>query len=506
MPSATDSPYEVRMSRVVKRLLWFVVVLSVLIVALVLWTHRFGTPEEFPDIQNHFKYGSTGSDNPLTRGVPYWVWKVLPDMFPPETTLPRGFEARNGKTGYAAFGLVYEDKDRPIGFSKRRVFGFDFIGFNCAFCHVSTLSVDGKQKIILGGPGNNIDIEQYFLFLFAATGSPRFNSDELMTVIVAQNPQMSWFERVTYRFVMIPLVRYYVGRLKDKFDFIDPEKHRLPRFGPGRVDTWAAYKRVFLEPPDRELVPGIADFPALWNQQAREGMRLHWDGNTPLLDERNIISALGAIGPSIEYLDYPQLQRVTQWITYLPPPRYADWMKIRINAPLAQRGAEIFGWNCAQCHALGGSRTGKVEPIEYLGTDGNRVRDFTPALAAALNRIGTDAWRLRYFEASNGYSNMLLDGIWLRAPYLHNGSVPTLRDLLNKPELRPAEFCRGSEEYNRQDLGFEWKLLAQGTPEPCRNLFFYDTRIPGNDNGGHVYGTDLSPFEKNALLEYLKTL
>jgi hypothetical protein len=112
---------------------------------------------------------------------------------------------------------------------------------------------------------------------------------------------------------------------------------------------------------------------------------------------------------------------------------------------------------------------------------------------------GTDSWKLRNFKKTNGYVNTLLDGLWLRAPYLHNGSVPTLRDLLNKPDQRPKKFYRGNDVYNWSDGGFK-------ADAPGREFFEYDTAKPGNNNGGHLYGTDLSDDEKNALIEYLKTL
>ena len=65
-----------------------------------------------------------------------------------------------------------------------------------------------------------------------------------------------------------------------------------------------------------------------------------------------------------------------------------------------------------------------------------------------MNTIGEGKpWRFSHFRKTNGYANMPLDGLWLRAPYLHNGSVPTLRALLF-PEERPAVFYRGYDVYD----------------------------------------------------------
>jgi len=506
MPSLTDRLLQMNRSKLRRRASWAIVLLVILAVGLSIWRHRFGVPEDFDDMREQFKYGSNGSDHPLARGLPYWIWKVLPEMFPPQEILPAAFRPASPDKSYEAFGLMTEPKmDRPIGFSKRRVFGLDFIGLNCAFCHVSTVrGKDGKPKVILGGTGNRVDIEQYFLFLFAATTDKRFTGDEVMKEIRKQNPDMGLLERIAYR-ILIPIVRHYAEGLKKNFDFIEPTNpKRLPRFGPGRVDTWAAYKRLFVEPPERDSIVGIVDFPPIWNQKAREGMRLHWDGNTDVLQERNVISALGAIGPHIEYLDFPRLTRITDWIVWLLPPRYEDWAYARIDWGRAARGAALFRDQCGTCHAPGGDRIGRVEPQEYLGTDDGRMKAFTPRLAQALNRLSTDEWKLRKFRTENGYANMLLDALWLRAPYLHNGSVPTLRDLLNPPDQRPTRFCRGDDRYDWENVGF-----VAPTPDnagSCGGLFLYDTSVPGSNNAGHPYGTDLGKSDKDALIEYLKTL
>jgi len=102
---------------------------------------------------------------------------------------------------------------------------------------------------------------------------------------------------------------------------------------------------------------------------------------------------------------------------------------------------------------------------------------------------------------TNGYVAQPLDGLWLRAPYLHNGSVPSLRDLLEPVEKRTKVFHRGYDVYDPVNVGF----VTQGA-EAERLGFLFDTRLRGNGNHGHTYGTNLSPRQKNALLEHLKTL
>ena len=118
-----------------------------------------------------------------------------------------------------------------------------------------------------------------------------------------------------------------------------------------------------------------------------------------------------------------------------------------------------------------------------------------------MNTVGEGyPWRFSHFRKTNGYANMPLDGLWLRAPYLHNGSVPDLRSLLF-PEERPNVFYRGYDVYDWTRVGF----VSSGPNAESEGVRF-DTSLKGNANGGHIYGTKMTAAERLALLEYLKTL
>ena len=111
--------------------------------------------------------------------------------------------------------------------------------------------------------------------------------------------------------------------------------------------------------------------------------------------------------------------------------------------------------------------------------------------------------QFKYFVKTNGYANLPLDGLWLRAPYLHNGSVPTLAALLQAPGQRPITFIRGVDRLDAKNGGFEAPACDPSTPPA--NAFCFDTRLPGNSNTGHSYGTDLPEAAKTDLLAYLLT-
>ena len=99
-----------------------------------------------------------------------------------------------------------------------------------------------------------------------------------------------------------------------------------------------------------------------------------------------------------------------------------------------------------------------------------------------------------------GYKSRPLTGIWATAPYLHNGSVPTLYDLLLPPAQRPAAFNLGSREYDPAKVGYR-------TGPSAANSFRFDTAGQGNSNAGHDYGNArLSDDDRRALVEYLKSL
>jgi hypothetical protein len=208
----------------------------------------------------------------------------------------------------------------------------------------------------------------------------------------------------------------------------------------------------------------------------------------------------GAIGDGAtkESLPVEDLQRVEDYISELPPPKYP----FAVDEQLATQGKAIFNNTCASCHAFGGERTGKVIPVEEVGTDRHRLDMWTQQAADTYNKFGDGySWDFNQLRKTNGYVSVSLDGLWLRAPYLHNGSVPSLQDLLEKPENRPQSFYRGFDVYDQNKVGF----ISEGE-EAQRVGFKYDISVPGNSNQGHIYGTDLPVKDKQALVEYLKTL
>ena len=187
-----------------------------------------------------------------------------------------------------------------------------------------------------------------------------------------------------------------------------------------------------------------------------------------------------------------------EYATGLQPPKYP----YAVDQAAAARGGETFARACASCHAAGGENLGKVIAADAVGTDRHRLDMWTQAAADSYNNYQADYnWGFKNFHKTNGYVSVPLDGLWLRAPYLHNGSVPTLAELFETPDRRPKLFWRGYDVYDQEKVGF-----VSAGPEAERSGSRYDTGLPGNSNAGHLWGTDLPPDEKRALVEYLKTL
>jgi len=489
------------------RRLWRVLLLllilpTLLLIALgaYLWARFSGdTPVVYADIEEHFKYGSTGGER--ESGFPYWIFQALPQVCAQHLPGP----------GYASLGLIYEaGKDLPVGMSKRRYMGLDRTFLNCAVCHASTVrdSPQAPPRLYLGMPANTFNVMGFEKFFFACAKDPKFSTEylvpEVRHLLQARGDDLDLIDRYVVYPLAIGIMRERLLMLAGRFAWV---QHQYD-WGPGRVDTFNVAKVLFNFPMDRldeREQNGSADFPSIWNQAPRQGMQLHWDGNNTLLQERDKSAAFGT-GTTPPTIDLKAIGRIEDWLMTKEAPPYP----YPIDRDKAARGAGIYKEYCAACHGAGprdfsGEYVGKVTPIGEILTDRHRLDSYSYELA--VNQATLYAgypWRFTHFRKTFGYANMPLDGIWLRAPYLHNGSVPTLSDLLLPAVRRPKVFYRGYDVYDPTKVGFVSDVAA----EAGKHYFKYDTAVPGNANNGHEgrrYGTELGAVDKDALLEFLKT-
>jgi hypothetical protein len=456
----------------------FPLLLGVLLVALAFTSKSAG---QMSAGDEHFKYGSVGIES--EEGIPYWIWQVLPRMFPDK--LPGG---------YASLGFIWEPgRELPIGFAKKNVLGSARIAVNCAFCHTATYRTtpDAARVVVPGGATTLLKAQSFSRFLEAAAADPRFNGGDMLEEI-GKIGTLSFTESVSYRLLLIPATKRALQRHRKEFAWMDER----PDWGRGRIDPLNPFKyRQLGQPIDQTI--GHSDMTPLWGLGLRDGRALHWDGLNPSLKEVLISSAIGN-GASVKSVDLESLDRVGQWLRDLKPPSYP----FPIDRSLADRGAQVFATECSACHGPEGARMGQVIPIAEVATDRHRLDTWTASSATAFNEYAAGKpWQFKSFRKTNGYVAMPLIGVWLNAPYLHNGSVPTLTDLLEPAENRPRRFYRGYDVYDPVRGGF----VSQGS-DAEREGEAFDTAKPGNGSGGHVYGTALTPDLKAALITYLKTL
>ncbi|WP_026614410.1 hypothetical protein [Ensifer aridi] len=463
-----------------------------------------GTPY-YADIGEHFKYGSIGAEP--SSGIPYAIWKTLPALFPAEF---------GGRNDYSAFGFLYEKdpdgnpRDLPIGVSRRKVRGVDVVWLNCATCHTGTWreTAQGPTHIVPAMPSNNLDFGRFVGVVFSLAVDPRLAPDRLFPEMEKQGIELGHVDKLIWRIAVLPMFRE--GLLQTRAALL-PLLDKQPPWGPGRVDTFNPYKLIQFGVKESALAGqeriGVADLPAVFNQRPREGMNLHWDGNNANLGERNLSAAIGA-GVTSETVDHEAIERVADWLGGLKPPQSPH----QPDREAVARGKITYRAACASCHGhqegpdyvFEGARIGQVEPIAILGTDRSRLDSYTDWFRARqlAELFAGTPYQFRHFKKTDGYANLPLDGLWLRGPYLHNGSVPTLAALLQPPERRPKAFIRGSDVI---DPSGGFVSPACDPRHPPEGQYCFDTTLPGNSSGGHAYGVDLTQAEKDDLLAYLLT-
>jgi hypothetical protein len=297
-----------------------------------------------------------------------------------------------------------------------------------------------------------------------------------------------------------------------------PEKLRVPLGGSNGTTNAIVFgvllgsqRDMFLNYQPNQPVPKLIhndhDAPAWW--YIKKKTHLYSDGHSPK-EHRALMAFMmdPANGPQ-QFRDAEADYRIIlAWLESLEPPRW-PWP---IDQALADRGREVFNNRCSECHGQYGdnaSYPNRIVPIEEVGTDRARLDSISPAM-----RFGAQLTWFGYFGKKRmvvnpgGYVAPPLDGIWASAPYLHNGSVPTLRDLFY-PQRRPIVWQRSEDGYDQHNIGIEvtrYDELPPGVTDPRAKRAYFDTRLFAKSNAGHLFPAELDEDEKQAVLEYLKTL
>lgn len=265
--------------------------------------------------------------------------------------------------------------------------------------------------------------------------------------------------------------------------------------------------QVNLNQPVPKLLHHDVDPPPFWN--VRKKTSLYADGFAPK-SHRPLMQFMLLPSNSREtvYSWEDDFRAIEQWIESVPVPRY-PW---EVDSKLVENGRQVFNAHCARCHGTYGPEGQYAQQIvawDEVRTDRTRLDSLTPEHREWMRR----GWMSRYGQDPvvvdpQGYVAPPLDGVWASAPYFHNGSVPTLWHVLH-PDERPVVWQRTEDGYDRERVGLEVEIrtsVPNDARTPAQRRRYFDTRLPGKNASGHDFPNALSPAEKQAVLEYLKSL
>jgi mono/diheme cytochrome c family protein len=491
----------------------------------------------------------------------------LPDTADPVNNrlgLPVGFSVRDLKTfADVVDPVTRQTPPQPQRFPAQpyQYWPGQWVGLTCAACHTGELTFRGQRIRLMGGPAH-LDLDALNRELGLALGATMADEAKFGRFVARVN-QLGVAVTPTGLSNAVKTFLEAQTRLKaaSALGAADLNPALPTATGFGRLDALATGGNLLLADPlgePRNYQPTTAPvrYPMLWDTPYFDWVLYNACISGGMV--RNVVEDLG-VGAPIDPATYltgqvrhgaqmENIGKIHADLTRLESPAWPAAILGAIDQTKAAQGAAIFQQECASCHqvidrkthqvpaASGGAPPGltiPTVPLATIGTDplqaqnsAQRVVTFQhaggPTAMGFMDAIGTISQRIvdqwahaspanaqivqtinaghpSQFRASLAYRARPLNGLWATPPYLHNGSVPSMWDLLNPAAKRPRVFFVGSAEYDPVHVG-----LAAGSP--YAGAFAFDTRLPGNSNAGHEYGTDLDDPGRWALIEYLKTL
>jgi mono/diheme cytochrome c family protein len=454
------------------------------------------------------------------------------------------------RTILSRFGFLYPERianwpwpkqptfaDAPLGLVdgqiRRRLpaIELDTVNLGCAGCHAGVLhDADGNATgaVWLGLPNTSLDLDGYVDAVFDALTALGDDPETLLAALRQAWPDTSEREIATIR-------RFVWPRLAKRLPELARAGGALPfrNGGPARSNGVDALKHRLGARPAHDSAAAVS-IPMLFDVSLRSSLLVDGlyvargterfqarDRGTPDPPER----LAGIVG----YFTVPtmgvapdrvpdMLPRIADAVAFLfgtmPPP-----FPGRIDTDRAERGERIYAAHCASCHGSYREIDGmlrltgfpnRLVPQAEIATDRARIDAVSPGLVEAIN--DSEIGRKQIAARSGGYVATALTGLWATAPYLHNGSVPTLWHLM-RPTRRPGRFQVGGHRLDLDRVGIAGQTDGHGDwlyPEdyrPWSTPSLSDSTTPGQHNGGHVAPFDaLDETAKDDLLEYLKRL
>lgn len=282
-----------------------------------------------------------------------------------------------------------------------------------------------------------------------------------------------------------------------------------------RHDDYTWSDTPTMEPPGKDFPP--SDVPPWWH--LKEKGLMFYNGEFAYHHHR--VMALASIlcikdAKEMRERDEP-FRDLEQYILSLESPRYP----LPVDEKLAASGQAVYQETCARCHGELNEQgkpeyEAKLIEIAKIGTDPELMEQQSGPEHERFRKFGEETFVMLYGESlsvtlNRGYIVPPLSGVWATAPYLHNGSVPTLEAVINS-KLRPKFWQKlgiyEQTDYDLERMGVRYRARATGQnmAGPLLKRFVYDTTLKGYGNGGHTFGDELTEPQRVALLEFLKTL
>jgi mono/diheme cytochrome c family protein len=395
----------------------------------------------------------------------------------------------------------------------------------CAACHAG-MSYDAQGKptgrVWLGAPNTSRDLDGYLGSIRAALNHVKDQPEVLLRTIPKVFPNVEADEIETIRKYVMPEIAV---RMNDPNEILVAFDHG----GVGLTNGVAALKMRLNAKPSLVAVQrehGYTSIPDISDRVLRSS--LLYDGLYALRADQRFVARTA--GPS----DPDDLDRLANIVAFFlvptmglqpdatekqakPVREILDFVQVYKPQPFpgpvdvakAERGSHVYAAQCASCHGAYTPGTNKPSlrsfpnrfvPQHRVGSDPARWQAITDDTVRALERTPV----ARKINAANaeGYVAPILNGLWASAPYMHNGSVPTLWHFMH-PSERPTAFDVGGHALDFKRVGLAYPEGYQPWSTPVR----FDTRGPGRSNRGHEREFEgMSEAQKDDLLEYLKLL
>ncbi|HSS65512.1 MAG TPA: hypothetical protein VLS27_13840 [Gammaproteobacteria bacterium] len=407
----------------------------------------------------------------VTCGVPYSAYREFADPPAPESLLPDR-KGRNAELPYSLTFHVTED-------------GVELVTSNCLTCHAAFFN----DKLIIGLGNESRDFTRDISEFVESVGA----------YVYDQREAREWRKWANRWNAIAPYIRTETRGVNAA------DNLTLALFAHRDPETLEWSDDPLLEPPRTRALP--VSVPPWWRMSKKHAMFYHGGGRGDHAPWMMTASTLCT--DSVEEAKridsyFPDVQA---FIYSLEPPDYP----FEIDDRLSEKGKAVYEQSCSGCHGTYGpdpSYPNLIVALEEVGTDPELALSATREEDRFIEWFNKSFYGRRARAApAPGYYAPPLDGIWATAPYLHNGSVPTIESLLDSSR-RPEKWARSfdSTDYDEKALGWRYTEPTVEPQDPEERRRIYDTSRHGYSNRGHSYGDGLTPDERKAVLEYLKTL